>query len=165
MVMEYDDWKLHVQGDFPKDQLPEQGYVHIGLYVAWLIQRDLMDPEWIARSGVRRVAEAIRQRRETACALRDMTAGRLASDMLSADGAAFTGAYYAPEYGYPRDYRRLFGRRADRYDVPDDWETYDRLAPLLDRRYAEWIAAGKPELMPLPSLIPNSIAFWRHRRS
>lgn len=164
MDTEYDDWKLHIQGAFPKDRLPEQGYVHIGLYVAWLIGKDLLDPDWVARSGVRRAVEAIKDRSDSACALRDMTEGRLASDMLSAQGAAFTGAYYAPEYGYARDYRRVFGRRADRYDVPDDWESYDRLAPVLERRYAEWIDGGVPELMPMPSLIPDWLALWRPKR-
>ena len=163
MATEFDDWKLHVNGIFPKDQPPEQGYVHIGLFLAWLLEQDLVDPEWLAASGAKRTAEAVKERRETACALRDMTDGRLASDMLSAEGAAFTGAYYPPEYGYARDYRRVFGRRADRYGVGDEWLSFDRLAPVLDRRYREWIGAGKPELMPLPRLVPNWLAFWRRK--
>jgi hypothetical protein len=44
---------------------------------------------------------------------------------------------------------------------PDGWETYDRIAPLIDRRHAEWVSAGKPELPPVPSLIPGWLAFWR----
>lgn len=164
MVIEYDQWKWHIEGKYPKDQLPEQGYVHIGMYLTWLILNDLMDPKWVARSGARRAVAAVTDRRETGCALRDMTDGKLASDMLSGEGQAFTGAYYAPEYGYVRDYRGLFGRRADRYDVPDDWATYDRLARVLDDRFAEWVAAGKPELMPMPSLIPSRLAFWRRKR-
>jgi hypothetical protein len=162
-ITEYDLWRWHTDGAFPKDQLPERGYVHIGVYLAWLINHDMLDPEWVARSGVTPAVAAIAARDEKPCALRDSTGGRLASDMLTADGAQFTAAYYAPEYGYPRDWRWILGRRADRYDVPDEWETYDRIAPLIDRRYAAWVAAGRPELMPMPSLLPSWLTFWRSK--
>ena len=49
-VIEYDLWRWHTDGAFPKDQLPEQGYVHIGVYLAWLTNHDMLDPEWVARS-------------------------------------------------------------------------------------------------------------------
>ena len=161
VVIEYDRWKWHTEGDFPKDQAAEQGYVHIGMFLAWLIRGNMLDPEWIARSGVGRAVAGVTEGSETATALRDTTDGALTSDMLSAEGLAFTSAYYAPEYGYSRDWRGVFGHRADSYDVPDAWETYDRIAPLIDRRHDEWIAAGEPELLPMPSLIPSWLAFWR----
>lgn len=160
-VIEYDVWRWHIGGNFPKNQLPEQGYVHIAMFVTWLVERDLLDAKWVARSGVQRAMAALEDRAETPCALRDMTDGRLASDMLSPEGQAFAGAYYAPEYGYARDWRNAFGRRADRYDVPDEWATFDRIAPTIDRRYGAWVASGRPELMPMPSLIPSFLAFWR----
>jgi hypothetical protein len=162
-LAEYDDWRWHIEGQFPHDQPPEQGYVHIGIYVAWLIGRGFIDPDWIARAGVSRAVAAVAERREAPCALRDMTDGRLASDMLAPEGRAFTGAYYAPEYGYAGDWRRAFGRRADRYDVPDGWETFDRIAPVLDWRYEAWIAAGKPELMPLPGLLGVLLRVFRRK--
>ena len=162
-VIEYDLWRWHTEGVFPKDQLPEQGYVHIGMFVTWLIDLDMLDPDWVAKSGVKRAVAAIRDRQETPCALRDMTDGRLASDMLTAEGRAFTGAYYAPEYGYPRDWHRSFGRRADHYAVPDEWETYDRIGPVIERRYHDWIAAGRPELMPLPRLLSVLLRLVRSR--
>lgn len=160
-MIEYDRWKWHIEGEFPKERMPEHGYVHIGTYLAWLIRQGMLDPGWVARSGVNRAVAAVNDGSESVTALRDMTGGALTSEMLSADGLAFTSAYYAPEYGYPRDWRQVFGRRADRYDVPDEWETYERIAPLIDRRRAEWVAAGKPDLLPMPSLIPGWLAFWR----
>ncbi len=160
-LAEYDDWRWHVEGNFPKDQPPEQGYVHIGVYLAWVTEFGLLDPDWVARAGVEQAVTAVAERRETPGGLREVTEGRLAGDMLTAEGQAFTGAYYAPEYGYARDWRAVFGRRADRYDVPDDWETYDRIAPLLDRRHAAWIAAGKPELMPLQGLLGVLLRLFR----
>ena len=53
-MIEYDRWKWHTEGEFPKDRMPEQGYVHIGIYLAWLIRQDMLDPGWVARSGVSR---------------------------------------------------------------------------------------------------------------
>jgi hypothetical protein len=152
-VIEYDLWRWHTEGVFPKDQPPEQGYVHIGMFVVWLVDLEMLDPVWVAKSGSERVVEAIRDRQDAPCALRDVTDGRLASDMLTAEGQSFTGAYYAPEYGYARDWHRLFRRLADNYAVPDEWQTYDRVGPLIERRYREWIAAGRPEFMPMPRLL------------
>src|ERR1035437_2162017 len=152
-VIEYDLWRWHTDGAFPKDQLPEQGYVHIGMFLVWLIDLDLLDPEWVAKSGVKRAVQAIRERQDSACALRDMTDGRLAGDMLTAEGRAFSGAYYAPEYGYTRDWNHVFGRRANSYAVPDEWDTYDRIGPVIERRYQEWVAADRPELMPMSGLL------------
>ncbi|HEX7591261.1 MAG TPA: hypothetical protein VF375_04860 [Candidatus Limnocylindrales bacterium] len=161
--LEYDAWRWHTEGNFPKDQLPEQGYVHIGVFVAWLASHDMLDPDWVARSGVEKAVASMRDRRENVCALRDMTDGRFSSDMLTTEGQGFTGAYYAPEYGYVRDWRKVFGKGADRYKVPDDWQTYDRIEPLVELRYHEWMDAGRPELMPLPRLLNLMLRFVRPR--
>ena len=160
-LAEYDVWRWHVEGSFPKDRPPEQGYVHIGVYLAWAIEFGFLDPDWVARAGAEEAVMAVAERRATPSGLRDVTEGRLAAEMLTSEGRAFTGAYYAPEYGYARDWRAVFGRRADKYDVPDDWSTYERIAPLLDSRHEAWLAAGKPELMPLPGLLGTLLRLFR----
>jgi hypothetical protein len=162
-VLEYDRWTWHTEGAFPKDQPPGQGYVHIGVFVAWLVERDMLDPDWVAKSGLETAVSSIRERGDTPCALRDMTEGRLTGEMLTPEGRGFTGAYYAPEYGYPTDWRRAFGRRADRYAVPDSWATYDWIAPRIDRRHREWVGAGRPELMPMPRLLAALMRLARPR--
>ena len=161
--IEYDRWLWHTEGAFPKDQPPEQGYVHIGVFVAWLIEHDMLDADWSAGQGVGAGVTSIRERSESPCASRDITEGRLTGEMLTAEGRGFTGAYYAPEYGYPSDWRRAFGRRADRYAVPDSWATYDSIAPRIDRRYREWVGAGRPELMPMPRLLSALMSLVRPR--
>jgi hypothetical protein len=161
--LEYDAWRWHTEGSFPKDQPPEQGYVHIGVFVAWLAYHDMLDADWLARSGLANSVASMRDRRANVCALRDLTDGRLASEMLTPEGQGFTGAYYAPEYGYIRDWRKVFGKRADHYEVPDDWQTYDRIEPLVELRYHEWMDAGRPELMPLPRLLNLMLRFVRPR--
>jgi hypothetical protein len=161
----FDDWRWHVEGQFPTDQAPEQAYVHIGLFVAWLACRGLLDPGWVERAGLLDRTIALAERRSEPCALLEGTQGRLTRPMLSPEGAAFASAYYAPQYGYPSDWRRVFGRPADRYDVPGDWETYDRVAAVVDGRYAAWIKAGRPELMPLPGVLGTVARFLRPPRA
>jgi hypothetical protein len=152
-AIEYDLWRWHTEGTFPADQSPEQGYVHIGMFVVWLVDAGMLDPEWAAGPDVSAAVASIHSRAGSPCALRDITDGRLAADMLGTEGQAFTGAYYAPEYGYVRDWNRVFGRAAARYAVPGDWETYDRIGPVIERRYHEWVRAGRPELMPMSRLL------------
>jgi hypothetical protein len=161
--LEYDRWSWHTEGTFPKDQPPEQGYVHIGVFVAWLVVHDMLDPQWAAGPGVEAAVAAIRERSGSPCALRDPSEGRLTGEMLTAEGRGFTGAYYAPEYGYAGDWRRAFGRRADRYAVPDSWATYDWIEPRIDSRYREWVRAGRPELMPMPRLLSALMRLARSR--
>jgi hypothetical protein len=110
---------------------------------------------------VEKAVASMRDRREGVSSLRDLTDGRFASDMLTTEGQGFTGAYYAPDYGYIRDWHKVFGRRADRYEVADDWQTYDRIEPLVELRYHEWMDAGRPELMPLPPLLNLILRFTR----
>jgi hypothetical protein len=162
-VLEYDDWHWHTEGAFPPDREPEAGYVHIAAFMAWLADHDMLDRQWMAAADVNGAALAIAARSGPISAFRDATGGRFSSEMLTPEGQAFTGAYYAPEYGYARDWRRVFGRRADVYDVPDEWQSYDRVAPLIERRYAEWKAAGRPDLMPLPSILQRFLMAWVSR--
>ena len=163
-VLEFDLWRWHTEGAFPKDQPAEQGYVHIGMFLAWLIEHDMLDRKWVAGAGVQPLIAAIREATVSPCALRDKTNGRLASDMMTAEGAAFSGAYYAPQYGFTQDWRRAFGKPADKYAVPENWETYGRIAPVIDYRYAAWVKSGKPELMDMPGLLGSMLTMWRKVR-
>jgi hypothetical protein len=149
----FDDWRWHVEGQFPAGLPEAQGYVHIGIFVAWLVDRSLVDAGWAGGAKTGPVLAAMAERGEGPCALLEVTAGKLTEGMLSAEGRAFAGAYYAPEYGYARDWRQIYGRAADRYAIPGTWDTFDRVAPAIDRRYAAWVRGGRPELMPLPGLM------------
>jgi hypothetical protein len=160
----YDDWRWHTDGAFPAGRSPTQGYVHIGVFVAWLVRHGMADRERIAQLGGAADITGLMDHDGLPTSLRESTGGRLSADLLTAEGRGFTSAYYAPEYGYPRDWQRTFGRRADRYDVPDSWESYDRVAPTIDKRYSEWVQNGRPELMPLPGLLTGLLARWLDRR-
>ena len=163
-VLEFDDWHWHTEGAFPKGQAPEQGYVHIGMFLAWLIEHDMLGPKWVARTGTQPEIASIREAAVSPCALRDKTGGRLSSDMMTLEGASFAGAYYAPQYGYTADWRWVFGKPADKYAVPESWETYERIAVVIDMRYKSWVKSGKPELMNMPGLLGSLLTLWRSLR-
>jgi len=64
---------------------------------------------------------------------------------LSPEGNAFAQAYYANDVElkpgaitYVTDYAAVFGAAQHLYGVPDSWESYDRLAPTVSRRFMEW---------------------------
>jgi len=159
----YDDWQWHLGGSFPADAEPTQAYVHIAVFVAWLARHDLLNEEAFAAPDARTNLAGIRSGALPIAALRDTTGGRLTAPMMLAEGRSFASAYYAPEFGYARDWQRTFGRDADRYAVPDDWSTYEEIEPTLDARYDEWVSAGRPELMHLPGLIGRLARLLDHR--
>ena len=41
----YDKAEFHYDGDFPEDLEDYQGFVHTGMFVAWLIEHDMIDAE------------------------------------------------------------------------------------------------------------------------
>jgi hypothetical protein len=66
------------------------------------------------------------------------TGGTLEFTHLSPGGQAFSRIYYP---GYVEDCRRLFGTNP--YGAKDDWPHYDRIAPVLTRRYMDWKDRGR----------------------
>jgi hypothetical protein len=80
---------------------------------------------------------------------RELTPGRwfvmacdakFVDDDLNDEGNAFAAAYYALDRGlYLGDYDQALGQALPSlYHVPDTWDTYDRLAPVIAQRYDEW---------------------------
>jgi hypothetical protein len=131
----YDRLKWHVEAEsFPGSQPPEQGFVHIGMYLTWLVLHDLYDPEGLPRKSV----EEIKLRHATGCSLQKRLGGNLARERFSLEGTRFADFYYRAEQGYLHDFHETFGTAADEYAVPDSWETYAQIEPVIDRRYADW---------------------------
>ena len=117
---------------------------HIGMYLAWAVlaglgRDDPGDAMWSASVA------ALKQRSSTGGqVLSSFSDCKLMDSEFSAEGKAFTAAYY--DEAYVRDYQKVFqdqmprtGHETDDFcRVPDTWANFDRLKPLLDRRYATW---------------------------
>ncbi len=65
------------------------------------------------------------------------TAGAVEAGYLSEEGRRFAEHYYPAYLG---DLREVLGQ--DVYGAKDDWETYDRIAALLTRRFMAWKQGG-----------------------
>jgi hypothetical protein len=66
---------------------------------------------------------------------------KLVDFCLNKEGNAFAQAYYERDGpgGYVSDYAELFvADLPSLYHVEDAWANYDRLAAVLDQRFAEW---------------------------
>ncbi|MGE4070683.1 MAG: tetratricopeptide repeat protein [Lysobacterales bacterium] len=125
---------------------------HIGMYLAWAILRGLAGEEFDQRETPQVLALKARQTtgREV---LLDLCDGKLTDDDFNAVGNAFTSVYY--ERYFVKDYERVFqadfpntGHPTDDFcGIPDTWANFDRLAPLLDKRFAQWQQArsARPE--------------------
>lgn len=134
----YDDWGWHIEAAVDAGQPMEAGFVHIGLYLAWLIRHDLHEPAALPRDHV----AAVKSGEMSGSDLADDIDGKLVSDVLTDEGAAFSDFYY-PTYG--DDFASVFASQAA-YEVEDTPANYERIAVVLDAAFAAWTAAGRPSL-------------------
>ena len=137
--MKYDDASWHSGGEFPSDLAAEAGATHSGMFLAWALLNglggDLFDEE-APEAGA-----ALKARTSTPGAVFLFYCdGKLTDEEFSDAGNAFARDYFDFEKGaYLGDYERTLAEELPSlYHVPDSWETYDRLRPVIDRRYAEW---------------------------
>ena len=138
--MAYDRADWHYSGDFPDDLPPEAGGTHIGMYVGWVILRGLEGES--CREESPEALKAVRERRMTG---RDFLMRecdeKFTEDVVNEEGRAFTEAYFLKEGpgGYLSDYEEALGDDLPSlYHVADTWENFDKFAPIIDWRFAEW---------------------------
>jgi hypothetical protein len=135
--MKFDDATWHSGGNYPAGLAPDAGATHAGMFVCWALLAGLggalhVDefPEHLAILKSRRVTPGVFVL--SACA------GKFTDEDLSEEGNLFACAYYLTNQYYG-DYERVVGRGVETlYHVPDTWETFERLAPILDERFEQW---------------------------
>jgi hypothetical protein len=137
MTRKYDDAGHHDDPAVEAGQPPEQGFVHIGLYLGWVIKRGLHDPATFPEDHVAAVIDGSM----TGSDLRDDVDGKLVGDMLSADGRAFTDQAYD---WYLDAYGQTFISVPD-YGVEDSPANAARVERLVDRAFEVWRAGGSIE--------------------
>lgn len=140
------DW--HYGGNFPAGLPPENGGTHIGMYLAWIVHRNLGSKELTQHAGD--TYGWVLNREVTG---RDLLFTKLDEkffdELLSPEGQAFTHSYYESN-GYANDYDRvLCGDLPSLYHVENTWKNFDKLAPVLDERLAAWRALQERPIDPL----------------
>ncbi len=138
MATKYDDASWHYGGDFPKNLPPEAGATHIGMYLTWVVVsgmeshflRDELASDHLADLKDRKITPG-----QFLIAVSDE---KLVDDELDEEAKRFTDAYYASNM-YFDDYDKAVGKGVETlYGVPDTWAIFDKLKPVLDRRFDEW---------------------------
>ena len=149
--MKYDDASWHYGGNFPKGLPNSAGATHIAMFVAWAMLNGLAGelhtdefPDDLAK---------LRHREVTPGGwFLNACDGKLTDEDLSEEGNRFAASYYADQSGlltspgsYLADYEAgllprqgPFGGSASLYHVPDSWETYAIIDPVIKARYADW---------------------------
>ncbi len=138
--MKYDDASWHYGGDFPADLPQAAGATHIGLFLSWMLLNGHGSD--LRAAGM----DQLRLRAQTPGAwFLDNCDEKLAAEDLSEEGNRFAAVYYLHdeeqvEDGSPSYLLDYMGRFPEHgaYQVPDNWESYDRLAPILAHRFALW---------------------------
>ncbi|MBP1143571.1 hypothetical protein JOE33_000494 [Pseudomonas sp. PvP027] len=146
--MKYDDASWHYNGNFPSDLPHTAGATHIGMFLAWMLLNELASEELL--DDAESELNALEKRELTGGAfVISMLDEKLTDQEFNDVGNAFAIAYYEGlnnDSRYVDDYVLAFGVTQDAvYSVEDTWANYDKLSPLIDARFAEWQAMGKPE--------------------
>lgn len=132
----YDNARNHFLGNFPESLPIEQAYVHIGMYLGWVIENELYSDYFEDEAAV----QIIRfQRRDFSCTiLSEVWDGYLGHELFSKTGNMFTYYYYGGGI-YRKDYEKVLANDLPSiYHVKDNWNNYNKMAEKISQRFLEW---------------------------
>lgn len=134
--MVYDLAKKHFLGDFP-DSLPiEKAYLHIGLYIGWVIDNKYYSDFFKKEAST----EIFRfSRREISCIiLAEIWDGALSHELFNDKTNLFTYYYYAGGI-FKMDYIEVLVKSHKTiYHVEDTWKNYEKISKRINERFEEW---------------------------
>ena len=135
--MKYDDVSWHTGAEeWPQGLAPEAAATHSGMFLAWALLEGLGGDVFDAEDH-----ERLKKRSVTPGRFFLDSDGKLVDEMLSEEGNRFAEAYFDLDKGqYLHDYDRVLcrGKVQVAYELPDTWENFDTLKPVLDRRLDEF---------------------------
>lgn len=141
-MTKYDDVDWHFDSASEAGH-EENAFAHIGLYLGWLIRRDLHNPEMFTDDEV----VGVKAGSNSGSDLADNADGKLVSALMTSDGDAFSAWYYDR---YLSDFEEAFGG-ADDYSIADDDANRATIENVLDRRLEEWNTGCRPKPEPAAS--------------
>ncbi len=141
--MKYDDTSWHYGGDFPENLPDTAGATHIGMFVAWCLLNGLAGA--IHLDDFPEELENLKERKLTPGAwFIQAVDEKFTDEDLSEEGNKFTEFYYDFDNGnYLGDYESSVGQGLEStYEVPNTWDAYDQLSPVIQKRFDAWKAQG-----------------------
>ena len=152
-MVKYDDAAWHHGGEYPKDLPEENAATHIGMFLAWCINNDLISEE-LKKEIATKYVEDVKTRKITGAEfLIKVCDEKLIDNDLSVLGQKFADDYYetesrfAEKFGdYIGDFQQVFNEKAEKnsfeyetlYHVEDTWGNYDLIAERIDERFVKW---------------------------
>lgn len=132
----YDNAKNHFLGNFPEFLPIEQAYVHIGIYLGWIIENDLYS-EYFEEEAETEIYRF--KRRQLGCTiLSEIWDGYLGYELFSQEGNLFTYYYYGGGI-FKKDYEKVLMKELPSiYHVKDTWENFDKIAQQINKRFDDW---------------------------
>lgn len=138
-MTKYDDVSWHVGGKFPSDLSEQNARTHIGIFLAWAIERGLAGERFL-REFSSTLDEIVSRRAKGSKILQECCDDKITNDDFSPQGNLFAKEYY--ESGdYFRDYENVLGKNVRTlYYVEDSWENYELMKRCIESRFSEWRA-------------------------
>lgn len=132
----YDNAKSHFLGNFPQNLPIEQAYVHIGMFLGWVIESELYS-EYFEDEASNQIFRF--KRREISCTiLSEIWDGYLGYELFNKHGNMFTYYYYGGGL-YRRDYDEILVKELPSlYHVTDSWTNYEKMKVRMDMRFQDW---------------------------
>ncbi len=132
----YDNAQSHFLGNFPESLPIEQAYVHIGMYLGWIIENDLFS-EYFEDESETQILR-FKQRQVSCTILSELWDGYLGFELFSKKGNLFTYYYYGGGI-FKKDYESILTNDLPSlYHVEDTWSNYDKIAAKITERFKEW---------------------------
>jgi hypothetical protein len=142
--MKYDDATWHGGEHFPADLPSEAAATHTGMFLAWALLAGLGSEQHALEKSDE--LDRLRRRKITPGQFFLLVCdGKFLDEDLNAEGNAFARAYFELESGtYLCDYREFLVKGLpSEYHVADTWTNFEKLKPILDRRFINW-RRGRP---------------------
>jgi len=137
----YDLARNHFLGDFPTTLPIEKAYLHIGIYLGWIVDNHLYSDYFEEEAST----EIFRfERREIGpIVLSEIWDGRLSHELFSYDSNIFTYFYYAGGI-YKKDYISiLVDSEPSLYHVEDSWDNFLKVSKQISTRFEQWKKLAK----------------------
>ncbi|WP_259343336.1 DUF7832 domain-containing protein [Capnocytophaga canis] len=144
--MKYDDASWHYEGEFPANLPNENGATHIGMFLAWCIENDLIS-DWLREEAEEEIQQVKEGKLSGADFLISVCDEKLLDEDLSEIGNAFAQDYYKDDtdFGekfasYTDDYINTLDREEleSFYEIENTPENYQLLKKVIDKRFQDW---------------------------
>ncbi|QLC65675.1 hypothetical protein LPB248_04995 [Flavobacterium sp. LPB0248] len=129
------DW--HQTEDFPKNVPLENGGTHIGMYLNWIIDNNLIGEIHITESAS--LLENVKAKKITG---RDFLIkccdGKFWAEDLNEIGLKFTEDYYSSDKYFDDYVNTLDSNQDSIYEYKNSWENYKKVRLVIDKRFKDW---------------------------